>query len=302
MDSLYMAIITVTTVGFSEVHPLSVPGRVFTAILIVLGVGGITFTFTSVTNYIVAGELRGFLKERKMQRVIDTLSGHYVVCGFGEMGRQVCQELRRKSCELVVVDIREEAVAKARDLGFLALQGDAGVDVVLKNAGISRASGLVVATNEDATNLLVVLSARVLRADMPVVARANLEEVAKKLQRVGADRVISPQSIAGRRMAQMLLNPEICEFLDIVSHDESLELLLENFRIVPHSILSGKSLRDSRIRELTGASIVGLKRPGEGILSSLKPDSVLETGDIVFALGTREQVESLSLMIESTGS
>ncbi|UCF36084.1 MAG: potassium channel protein [Acidobacteriota bacterium] len=299
IESLYMAIITVTTVGFSEVHPLSEDGRVFTTLLILLGVGGITFTFTTVTNYITAGELRGYLKERKMQRVIDGMNGHFVICGFGEMGRQVCNELRRKKCRLVVVDSSEGAVEAARAEGILAIHGDAGVDSVLMDAGIGRAQGLVVATNDDATNLLVVLSARVLRNDIPIVARANLEEVEAKLLRVGADRVLFPQSIVGRRMAQMLLNPEICDFIDVVSHDESLELLLENFQINAGSVVAGKSLRESRIRETTGASIVGLKRPGSGVLPSLKPDSVLQVGDTVFALGTREQVENLSLMIEA---
>ncbi len=298
-DSFYMSVITVTTVGFSEVHPLSTNGRLFTGALIILGVGAITFSIGLITNYFLAGELQGILRGKRMQRIIDSLSGHYVVCGYGEMGHQVCRELGRKGCELVVVDVSEEAVSRAREDGYLAVQGDAGLDHVLRQCGLDRAKGLVVATDEDATNLLVVLTARVLRSEIPVVARANLEEVTDKLLRAGADRVMFPQSIVGRRMAQMLLNPEICDFLDVVSHDESLELLLENFRVCRGSLLESKSLDESKIRELTGASLVGLKRPGRGVITSLKADTVLEQGDIVFALGTREQVEKLGRLIDS---
>lgn len=298
-DSLYMSVITVTTVGFSEVHPLSTNGRIFTGALIMLGVGAITLSVGLITNYFLAGELQGILRGKRMQRIIDSLSGHYVVCGYGEVGHQVCRELAREGCELVVVDVSEEAVSQARDEGYLAFQGDAGLDPVLRKCGLERAKGLVVATDEDATNLLVVLTARVLRSDIAVVARANLEEVTEKLLRAGADRVMFPQSIVGRRMAQMLLNPEICDFLDVVSHDESLELILENFRICQGSLLERKSLEESRIRDLTGASLVGLKRPGRGVISSLTPDTVLEEGDIVFAFGTRDQVEKLGRLIDS---
>lgn len=298
-DSFYMAVITVSTVGFSEVHPLSTHGRLFTGILILLGVGAITLSVGLITNYFLAGELQGILRGRRMQRIIDSLSGHYIVCGYGEMGHQVCRELRRKGCDLVVVDVSESAVTQAREEGYLAFHGDAGLDHVLKQCGLERAKGLVVATDDDATNLLVVLTARVLTSEMPVVARANLEEVTEKLLRAGADRVLFPQSIVGRRMAQMLLNPEICDFLDVVSHDESLELLLENFQVCQGSLVADKSLEESRIRDLTGASLVGLKRPGRGVISSLRSDTVLRKGDIVFALGTRDQVEKLGRLIDS---
>jgi voltage-gated potassium channel len=298
-DSIYMAIITVFTVGFSEVHPLSLEGRLFTAFLILLGVGGLTYTFGTVSNYVIAGELRGFLRERRMKRIIDSLSGHFVICGYGEMGRQVCRELYRQGCSLVVLDISLQAVQQAREQGYLAVQGDAGLDSALKECGIERAEGLVVATDDDSTNLLVVLSARGIRSDLAIVARANLEEVIEKLRRAGANRVLFAQMVAGRRMAQMLLNPEICDFVDVVTHDESLELLLENFSLCRGSGLENKTLRDSRIRELTGASVVGLKREGVGIIPSLTPSTMLLADDIVFALGTREQLNKLAARLRA---
>lgn len=292
-DAVYMSIITVFTVGFTEVQPLTQGGELFTIILILLGIGGITYTFSSVTKYFVAGEIKGFLRGHRMRRYIDSLSGHFVVCGYGEMGRQVCRELHREGTSMVIADISEEAVEQAHDDGFLAVLGDGGLDAVLIRCGIERAKGLVVATNDDASNLLVVLSARGLRSDIHIVARANLEEVREKLLRSGANGVLFPQGVVGRRMAQMLLHPEIADFLDVITHDETLELLLENFVVSEGSGLENNSLRDSRIRELTGASVVGLKREELGVIPSLKSTMVLRAGDIVFALGTRAQLDKL---------
>jgi voltage-gated potassium channel len=293
-----MSIITVFTVGFTEVQPLTQRGELFTIVLILLGLGGITYTFSAVTNYIVAGELRGLLRGHRMRRYIDSLSDHCVVCGYGEMGRQVCQELNRKGNSLVVVDIKDEAIEQAQDDGLLVLQGDAGLDSVLVQAGIERAKGLVVATDDDATNLLVVLSARGFRSDLPIVARANLEEVRDKLLRSGATGVLFPQGVAGRRMAQMLLHPEITDFLDVITHEESLELILENFTVSGGSGFENQSLKESRIRELTGASVVGLKRDGV-VIPSLKSTMVLRAGDTVFALGTRAQLDKLGERLRS---
>ena len=292
-DTLYMSIITVFTVGFTEVQPLTKHSEIFTIVLILLGLGGITYTFSAITNYVVAGELRGFLKGHRMRRYMDSLSEHLVVCGYGEMGRQVCKELQRKVRSLLVADISEEAVDLARADGYLALQGDAGLDTTLVECGLERAKGLVVATDDDASNLLVVLSARGIRSDLPVVARANLEEVREKLLRAGASGVMFPQGVTGRRMAQMLLHPEISDFLDVIAHDETLELILENFTVSEGSGLENQSLEDSRIRELTGASVVGLKREGIGVIPSLDSTMVLRAGDIVFALGTRQQLDEL---------
>ena len=299
-DSLYMSIITVFTVGFTEVQPLTKRGEIFTIVLILSGLGAITYTFSAITNHVIAGELRGFLRGQRMRRYIDALSEHFVVCGYGEMGRQVCRELQRKGRSMVVADISGEAVNQARADGYLAVEGDAGIDATLVECGLERAKGLVVATDDDASNLLVVLTARVLKSDLPVVARANLEEVRDKLLRAGADGVLFPQGVAGRRMAQMLLHPEIADFLDVIAHDETLELILENFTVSEGSGLEGQSIEDSRIRESTGASVVGLKREDIGVIPSLAPSEVLKAGDIVFALGTRQQLDDLGGLLNKS--
>ncbi|MEJ2081591.1 MAG: potassium channel family protein [Acidobacteriota bacterium] len=210
-DCLYMAVITISTVGFGEVYPLSREGEVFTIVLIILGVGAITYAISSLTDILVAGEVQGFLRIRRMKHLIDKLSGHYVVCGYGEMGRQICRELAHRGCTMVVVDIDPRAVQQATQNGILALEGDAGLDSVLLECGIARAAGLVVATDDDATNLLVVLTARGLNTDFPIIARANLEQVVVKLLRAGANRALFPQSLAGRRMVEMLLRPDLPE-------------------------------------------------------------------------------------------
>lgn len=296
LDSIYMSVITVTTVGFAEVRPPSTSGQIFTMLLIVLGVGGITYTFTAVTNYIIQGELQGIIEERRMNRTIRALKNHYVVCGYGEMGEEVCLELEREGCEVVVIDHDPSAYKAAKDAGHPAVQGDAGMDENLERAGIDRARGLVAATDDDATNLLVVLSARALNSKLNIVARANNAQSPDKLLRAGADRVLFPYSIAGRRLAQMLIRPEVCDFLDVVAHDESLELLLENFTVDEAAELRGQTVKEAQVRKLTGAHIVGLKKDGR-VVSGLDAETTLETGDIIIALGTREQVTKLGKML-----
>lgn len=159
-DAFYMAIITVTTVGFGEIRPLTQNGRLFTAVLILLGVGGITYSFSALTNYVIAGELRGVLEKRSMARRIKLLQGHYIVCGFGRVGHQVCAELKREGRSVVVVDANEDSVGRARAQGYPVVMGNAGNDQILQEAGIDQAAGLVAAVDSDAANLLVVLSAR----------------------------------------------------------------------------------------------------------------------------------------------
>lgn len=296
LDSLYMSVITVTTVGFGEVQTPTATGRVFIIFLIILGVGGITYAFTAVTNYIIKGELQGLIEERRMRRRIDNLKQHYIVCGFGEMGQNVCLELQREERDMAVIDRKLEAFEEAKDAGYPAVHGDAGLDETLENAGISAASGLVAATDDDATNLLVVLSARALNPSLNIVGRANKAETPDKLLRAGADRVLFPYNMAGRRLAQMLLRPEVCDFLDVVTYNESLELLLESFTVTEEADLAGKTVEDGRIRERTGVHIVGLKKDGR-VVPGLDPESSLDPGNVVIALGTRDQLIKLGKML-----
>ncbi len=297
LDAFYMAIITVTTVGFGEIHPLSPVGRLFTTMLIVLGVASITYAFSALTNYVIAGELGGILERRRMARRVNSMRDHYIVCGFGRVGHQVCVELKREGQPLVVVDANSPSIERARSLGYPVVVGDAGNDQILQEAGIDRARGLVAAVDSDAANLLVVLSARALNPHLYIVARANLGDTEAKLVRAGADRVISPYSLGGRRMALMLVRPDVVDFLDVVMHDESLELLLEDLTVGQGCALDQCSIGEARIRKVTGANILGLKRKVGGIVISPEASTILYPGDVLIALGTQQQLEALARLV-----
>jgi voltage-gated potassium channel len=297
VDAFYMAVITVTTVGFGEVHPLTPAGRMFTTVLIVLGVGGITYAFSALTNYVIAGELGGILEKRRMARRVNSIQGHYIVCGFGRVGHQVCVELKRERQSLVVVDFDGPSVERARSQGYSVVVGDAGNDRVLHEAGIERARGLVAAVDSDAANMMVVLSARALNPNLYIVARANLEDTEAKLLRAGANRVMSPYSLGGRRMAQMLIRSDVVDFLDVVMHDETLELLLEDLTVGPGCALDQRSIGEARIRTETGANILGIKRKEGGIVLAPEASTVIYPNDILIALGTRQQLEALAELV-----
>jgi voltage-gated potassium channel len=302
VDAIYMSIITVTTVGFGEIHPLSPVGRLFTTVLIVLGVAGITYSFSALTNYVIAGELGGILERRRMTRRVNSMREHYIVCGFGRVGHQVCVELKREGQPLVVIDANPRSIERAESQGYPVVVGDAGNDQILQAAGIDWARGLVAAVESDAANLLVVLSARALNPAIYIVARANLEDTETKLLLAGADRVISPYSLGGRRMALMLVHPVVVDFLDVVMHDESLELLLEDLTVGQGCTLDQCSIGEARIRKVTGANILGLKRKEGGIVISPEASTVLYTGDVLVALGTRQQLEALAALVYGPSS
>ncbi|MBU0616170.1 MAG: potassium channel protein [Planctomycetes bacterium] len=296
LDALYMAVITVTTVGFREVQELDEAGRVFTIFLILFGVGAATYFATSVANYLIAGEIKGFLEQRKMQDKIKQLSGHFIVCGYGRMGEQVARELRREHKPLVVIERSEETVQEAIAAGHLALQGDAENDHVLRATGVERAYGLVAVLDTDAANLMVTLSARTLNENLYIIARTNNEENDAKLIAAGAHRVLFPHGLGGRRMAQMAIRPTVAEFLEVVMHDEELELWLEEMTVAIESKLDGCAVYALDIRRSTGANIVAVRQRTGKLLAAPTPDTKLQAGDIIVALGTREQLNALSQM------
>jgi voltage-gated potassium channel len=301
IDSFYMAVITVTTVGFSEVHPLTPGGRFFTAVLALLGVGAITYSFGAITRYLIAGELGGLLGERRMRRLISSMHNHFIVCGYGRMGHEVCLELQRERTAFVVIDENEESVQTARDHGYVAFLGDPGLDETLRECHIEKASGLATVSDDDAKNLMVVISARGLNPELPLVARASTEETHEKFIRAGADSVFIPYRTGGQRLAQMLVRPEVVVFLEDVLHDKSSTgLMLEHFEIKQGSWLDGQSLGDSRIRENTGAFVVGLKRKISGIEPDLHPSLVFQAGDSLIVLGKRDQLDALEKLFHNS--
>ncbi len=293
IESLYMTVITLSTVGFSEVRPLSQPGRIFTAGLIVAGVGAVTYLFAAISQYIISGELTGSLRKARMQQRIDALSGHYVICGYGRVGQQVQLDLQGKGQQCVVVEVSEDALKEAPPRTLYVI-GDAADDAVLQQAGIARAAGLVAATGDDATNLFVALSAHTLNLTLPIVARANDPATEPKLIRAGATHVISPYTLSGRRIARQLLYPSVTDFLDVVMHSGDLELWLEECRVEAGSDLHDKTAQEAEVRKRTGANVLAVRRHDEGAIMTNPPMEMrFEPGDVLIALGTRSQLEAL---------
>jgi voltage-gated potassium channel len=293
-DSFYMTVVTVSTVGFAETHPLSAGGRVFAIGLILSGVATLLYSIGLVGEYIVAGHLGGLLGLRRMEREIKGLADHYIVCGFGRTGRTAADQLASRDLRIVVVDQSEEAIGEAIERGFPAVHGDAGTDEVLRRAGIERAAGLVASTAPDAQTLLVVLSGRALNRQLNIVARAERADMVPKLRTAGANRIVSLYEIAGHRIAHMVSHPEVTEFLDILLHDRELELEIDEVEVGPDSAFKGITIDEARSMEHSGANIVAIRRSGQSTTSLVSPDTRIAEGDVLIALGTRAQLTELT--------
>ena len=293
LDALYQTVTTVSTVGFREVHPLSAGGQAFTIVLILVGVGTALYTFTQVLEVVVEGHVQEVLGRRRMEREIARMAGHVIVCGFGRVGRNLAQYLTGAGEDVVVIETDPERAAAAEGAGNV-VRGDATVDEVLKEAGIERARVLVTALTNDAANLFVTLTARSLSAELFIVARARVESSEAKLTQAGADRVVNPQGIGGARMAAFVLQPHVAEFLDVVMHDGSLEFRLDEVPLPTGSPLAGHSLRDAHIRDSTGALILALRDAGGAFATNPPPETVLEAGQILIAIGTEGQLRALA--------
>ena len=298
LDSLYMSITTVTAVGFDEVHPLTPAGRLFTSVLILLGVAWVTYAFTALAHYVLAGELGDIVEDFRVNQRTKSMQGHYIVCGYGRMGQEICERLHHEGQHLVVVDMSERSVDLARARGYLGIQGDVGDDEVLDRAGVLRAKGLVAVVNNDAANLYVVLSARALNPELYIVAGADTDHTVEKLSRAGADRVVPPYTLGGRLIAQTLLRPDVMDFLEVVLYDQSLQLFLEDFRVGHGCSIDALTFAKAGIRERTGANVLGIKREGNVIISP-GPSTLLKPGDVLVALGTRDQLAALAELVNS---
>lgn len=290
LDAAYQAVTTITTVGFREVEPFGRAEKLFTIVLVLVGVGAALYAFSAVLEALVEGRLSRSVGRRRMQHRIDTMQDHVIICGWGRVGQAVAAYLVGNGRQVVVID---------RDAGRLGgvehshLVGDANEDDVLRAAGIERAKTLVAALTTDADNLFVTLSARSLRKDLFIVARARHVDTQSKLLQAGADRVVNPQHIGGSRMAAFATQPHVVEFLDVVMHDGSLEFRLEEVVVPTGSPLAGHTLRESQIRDRTGALVLALRDGDGNFLTNPEPGTVLEAGQVMIAIGTDEQLDAL---------
>lgn len=298
-DALYMTVITLTTVGFMEVHPLSSGGRVLTMLLVVTGVATFFYLATAFAEYAIGGTLTGKLRSRRMEHTIDKLKGHYIVCGYGRVGEQVVRDLEQQGRDVVVVEARDDVLARLGDR-HPHVAGDATDELVLARAGIARASGLVAATGDDVSNIVVTLTARAMNATVVIVARSDSDASEPKLLRAGATRVISPYRIAGRRIASQLLHPSVTDFLDLVMHSSSLELWLKDVLVESGSELEGRTLADLRLQDDLGVNVLAVGGAGTPELKTTLPSSyATRPGDRLVVLGTNEHLARLAEMARS---
>lgn len=295
IDAVYMTVITVSTVGFREVRDLHADGRVFVIVLIVSSLAVVGYTLTATGRAVIEGSLQRQLGRRKMMREIDQLRGHILVCGHGRVGRTICEELHTERVPFVVIDRDEDQAEVLERKGYRVVVGDATEDEVLLQAGIMRARGLVAVASRDVDNLYITLSAREMcAAENPgllIVSRASDQRELRKIRSAGADEVISPYAIGGVRMAQALLRPAVYEVTDLLSRSGEIELSLEDIVLREGSHLAGRALKDTNLRQDFNIIIIGVKKPGGELVFNPGPGHVLEVGDELVILGSRDQLD-----------
>ena len=289
-EAFYMTIITITTVGFAEVIPLSQIGRTITVIIIILGISVGAYTIGVLVRALVEGELVKIFGRIKVQKQVSGLKNHFIICGFGRIGRIVCDELESDNIDFVVVEQDPQIIEHIQARKYLYIEMDATSEDALMQAGIMKAKGIVTAVNSDANNVFITMTAKSLRPDVFVLARASEEQNEAKLFRAGATRVVSPYLIGGRRIAQMLKKPTVVDFIDIAMMGSHLGLMMEEAKIGDKSSLIGKSLIDSHLRRDYGVIIVAIKKLSGDMVFNPMPSETLDAGDVIVVIGKKEDL------------
>ena len=293
LESLYMTVITLTTVGFTEVHPLSRAGKIFTMFLIVFGVGFILYFLSSTTGMMIEGTLKDVFGRRKLEKKISQIDGHYIVCGFGRIGRTVSQLLKEKPMEVVVIEKDPGCIPLFQEKNILYVLGEATSEEYLLKAGILRAKGLVAAASSDADNVYITLTARGLNPGLFILARAAEESSIIKLTRAGADKVVSPYDIGARSMANTILRPTVIDFIELAMHNRSLDLQMEELIVGKQSEIQDLTLMESAIRKEYDLIVVAIKKGTGEMIFNPSPQAKIQVGDILVALGDRENLSRL---------
>lgn len=292
-DAFYMTIISVTTVGYREVHDLSRAGQVFTSALLIMGVGTAFYAFTLVAAGIIDARVHPRVQERRRARMIDRLTDHFILCGAGRIGLIIAEEFRRQHIPFVVIDRDPDAVHAVLERGDLAVEADASREGILEQLRIDTSRGLIAALGSDAENVYAILTARGLKPDLFIIARADSEDAKRKLLRAGADRVISPYQIGAVQMAQTALRPAVVDFVELATSSENLELAMEQVSIAEGSGLGSRTILEANLRQRFGVIVVGILR-GDGHMEFNPPsDAVMQTGDQLVVLGRPDQLRGL---------
>lgn len=292
-DAFYMTLITIATVGYQEVWPLSQAGRIFNSFLIIFGVTTMFFAIGLITQAVVQLELGELVGKRRTKRMIDKLDNHYIICGYGRVGRSAAQEFQQAGLPFVVVDKDPEQVETAMRAGMLAAAADSTRDQTLLDVGVSRARGLIAALTTDADNLFVILSAKTLNPKLNVAARAREEEAEEKLRRAGAGTVFAPYTHAGHRLAQALIRPHVFQFLDFTTKSMGLDVVIEQMRVAEGSEFASTSLKQMQIRRDLGVIVLAIRRAGGEMLFNPPAEAVIEGGDYLIVMGEQETLQTL---------
>ena len=292
-DSLFMTVTTVTTVGYGEVHPLSQSGRVFAIVLMLIGVGTVAYALSSTVQSIVQWEVISAVSERRRFREMNKLQNHFIICGAGRVGARIIRQMQREKCPFVVVERDQAKVAALIEQNEHVIISDATLEDTLREAGVERARGLAACLPYDADNLYVVLTARDLNPRLHIVARAVEEQAEPKLIRAGANRVVSPTIIGSRRMAEALTKPAVADFMDSITA-ENLDLGFEEVELQPNSVYIGRKLKYTNIRSELDVVIVAVRRRSGDMIFNPTGDAVLESGDLLIAIGRAEGLMELT--------
>ena len=300
-DAFYMAVVTITTVGYLEVHPLTTAGRVFNSVLLLIGVTAMFYSVGVITQTVLETQFSDFFAKRRIRKMIDQLNNHYILCGFGRVGRGAAAELQRSGVPFVVMDRNEDRIERAMRAGMLAVLADATQDENLNDVGIKRARGLVAALATDADNLFLILSAKNLNPDIRVSTRVGEEASETKMRRAGADAVYMPYSTAGYRLAQSILRPHVFEFLDVTSTATAMGMNvgIEQIEITPSSSVAGKSLAELKLRTLLGIIVLAIRRRSGQMEFNPAAEAVPNPGDFLIVMGSAEDVRKLESIVAS---
>lgn len=294
-DAFYMVAITVSTVGFQQEFPLSTLGRLWTIAVIGMGIGAALYTAVAFIEYLVdLGEVR---REKKMQKDVARLSGHVIVCGFGRVGRGTWATLRDRDKTVVVIDSNPDRVEAARVAGAYVIHGDATHNDVLEMAGVNSANALIACVADDSDNLVIALSVKALRPELRVICRATEIESERKLRLAGADAVVAPQAVGAERLALMASQPELAQIFDVVINGNAVEFRVEELDISAGCTVAGKSIRDSGIRQSTGATILAVEGKDQSVVVNPDPELMLTPGERLVVVGTKDQVDRAAQLL-----
>jgi len=290
LDAVYQTLSTVTTVGFNSPHSLDANGKALTIVLILVGVGTALYTMTVILELLLEGHMRDLVRRRNMDRRIERMSKHVIVCGWGRVGREVAHFLANGGRDVVVIDRDPDRLG---DIVHASVCGDVTDDETLRRAGIDRAATLVTALDTDADNLYVTVAGKSMRPDLQVIARARSESSEPKLVRAGADRVVNPQQLGGDRMASFVTQPHVVDFVDVVMHDGTLKFRLGELAVSADSNLANNTLRSAHLRDRTGALVLAIRRPDGSFVTNPSPEANIEAGDVLISVGTADQLDAL---------